>query len=30
MTYQLAGSGALNDTTTWSAQILGNPVRLVR
>lgn len=30
MTYALAGSGALLDTTTWSAQILGNPVRLVK
>jgi Flp pilus assembly protein TadG len=30
MTYALGGSGALNDTTTWSAQILGNPVRLVK
>ena len=31
MTYQLPGAvgAALNDTTTWTAQILGNPVRLV-
>lgn len=30
MTYSLASAGALNDTTTWSAQILGNPVRIVK
>ena len=30
MTYRLGGAGALNDTTTWTAQILGNPVRLVK
>jgi hypothetical protein len=31
MSYGPTGSGAsLNDTTTWSAQILGNPVRLVK
>ena len=30
MTYALGGAGALLDTTTWSAQILGNPVRLVK
>jgi len=30
MNYHPNNGGALNDTTTWSAQILGNPVRLVK
>ena len=30
MTYALSGAGALNDTTTWSAEVLGTPVRLVQ
>ena len=27
--YALTGSGSSVDTTTWTAQILGNPVHLV-
>lgn len=30
MKYQVNAGGALNDTTTWGARLLGNPVRLVK
>jgi hypothetical protein len=27
--YSMTGNGTSSDVTTWTAQILGNPVRLV-